>query len=235
MESFVITGDPDSSPQPSMEQLRQGEAQKIADLVQQMLQKKRLVWDKKIQEHHGREIGILTHRILAQQIITIIQAPTSDLNLSSDKIQEAFTLAEQFRHHPNFAAVQSGQWEQFLFLKIGKIHFNGLADLIGQDFVLDIKTEQVINPQEHRFQLWAYATASQKSQAYIAYLRHNQLCHFSTDDLHTISQEADQLITAIANKEFEPTPSVKACQYCPYVDICHQAVRSFQNQDIDEI
>jgi hypothetical protein len=24
---------------------------------------------------------------------------------------------------------------------------------------------------------------------------------------------------AIANKEFEPTPSVKACQYFPYTDI----------------
>jgi ATP-dependent helicase/nuclease subunit A len=183
----------------------------------------------------GREIGILTHRILAQNIKVITKVFAPDLNLPSDKIKEAFTLAEQFRHHPNFAAVQLGQWEKFLSFKMGKIRFNGLADLIGQDFVLDIKTEQEVNPQEHRFQLWAYAKATKKSQAYIAYLRHNQLCHFSTADLQAISQEADQLLTAIANKEFEPTPSVKACQYCPYSDICDQAVFSLENQEIDEV
>ncbi|MBE9239960.1 UvrD-helicase domain-containing protein [Synechocystis salina] len=181
----------------------------------------------------GREIGILTHRILAQGITTINKVSALDLNLSDDKMQEAFNLAEQFRHHRNFSAVQSGQWERFLSLKLGKIRFNGLADLVGQDFVLDIKTEQEVNPQEHRFQLWAYAKATKKSQAYIAYLRHNQLCHFSTADLQAISQEADQLLTAIANKKFEPTPSVKACQYCPYTDICDQAVILLENQEIE--
>jgi ATP-dependent helicase/nuclease subunit A len=178
----------------------------------------------------GREIGILTHRLLAQNIKVITKVSAPDLNLPPDKITEAFTLAEQFRNHPNFTAVQLGQWEKFLSFKMGKIRFNGLVDLVGQDFVLDIKTEQEVNPQEHRFQLWAYATATQKSQAYIAYLRHNQLCHFSTADLQAISQEADKLITAIAHKEFEPTPSVEACQYCPYADICDQAVASIHNQ-----
>ncbi|MBE9175555.1 UvrD-helicase domain-containing protein [Synechocystis salina LEGE 06155] len=182
----------------------------------------------------GREIGILTHRILAQNIKVITKVSAPDLNLPPDKIKEAFTLAEQFRNHPNFAAVQLGQWERFLSLKIDKIRFTGLADLIGQDFVLDIKTEQEINPQEHRFQLWAYATATQKSQAYIAYLRHDQLHHFSTDDLQAIAQEADQLITAITTKEFEPTPSVEACQYCPYADICDQAVVPLEGQEIEE-
>ncbi|AIE75754.1 MULTISPECIES: UvrD-helicase domain-containing protein [unclassified Synechocystis] len=183
----------------------------------------------------GREIGILTHSILAQNIKDITKISAPDLNLPTDKIKEAFTLAEQFRNHPNFSAVQSGQWERFLSLKLGKIRFNGLADLIGQNFVLDIKTEQEVNPQEHRFQLWAYAKATQKSQAYIAYLRHNQLCYFSTDDLQVISEEADQLLTAIANKEFEPTPSVKACEYCPYTDICEHADSSVQNQDTNKI
>ncbi|MEY2985339.1 MAG: hypothetical protein RLZZ568_1956, partial [Cyanobacteriota bacterium] len=171
----------------------------------------------------GREIGILTHRLLAQKIKVITQVSAPDLNLSPNQVKEAFTLAEQFRNHPNFAAVQSGQWERFLSFKLGKIHFNGFADLVGHDFVLDIKTEQEVNPQAHRFQLWAYATATQKPQAYIAYLRHHQLVHFSTADLRAIAQEADQLLTAIANKAFEPTPSVKACHYCPYTDICDQA------------
>ncbi|MEB3227071.1 MAG: UvrD-helicase domain-containing protein [Synechocystis sp.] len=183
----------------------------------------------------GREIGILTHRILAQNIKVITKVFAPDLSLPPDKIKEAFTLAEQFRNHPNFAAVQSGQWERFLSLKLGKIRFNGLADLVGQDFVLDNKTEQEVNPQEHRFQLWAYATATHKSQAYIAYLRHNQLFHFSQDNLQVIAQEANQLITAIATKEFEPTPSVKACQYCPYTDICEQAVFSLENQEIGKV
>lgn len=80
-----------------------------------------------------------------------------------------------------------------------------------------------MKPQEHRFQLWAYATATQKSQAYIAYLRQDQLHSFSQSDLRQITAEAETLITAIANKAFEATPSPEACRYCPYSDICDQS------------
>jgi CRISPR/Cas system-associated exonuclease Cas4 (RecB family) len=38
-----------------------------------------------------------------------------------------------------------------------------------------------------------------------------------------------------ATKEFEPTPSMKACQYCPYTDICDQAVISLENQEIGKV
>jgi ATP-dependent helicase/nuclease subunit A len=62
VESFIIVPDADSSTKPNAEQLRQREAQHIADLIQQMLQEKRLIWDKKTREHRPiepRDIAIL--------------------------------------------------------------------------------------------------------------------------------------------------------------------------------
>jgi ATP-dependent helicase/nuclease subunit A len=174
----------------------------------------------------GPQIGILTHRILAQGITEIPEIAGSDPTLSKDDIQEALELAEVFRCNPIYTSVQSGQWEQRLSLKIGKIRFNGAADLVGNDFILDIKTEREMNHQEHRFQVWAYAKAMKKPNAYIADLRHNQLLHFSKEDLCDISQEADQLIMSIQSKLYTPTPSEKTCQYCPYQDICDQAFSS---------
>jgi ATP-dependent helicase/nuclease subunit A len=174
----------------------------------------------------GREIGILTHRILAQGITEISQIATSGQTLPMNRVQEALELAEVFRRNPIYTSVQSGQWEQPLSLKMGKIRFNGVADLVGNDFILDIKTEREMNPQEHRFQVWAYAKAMKKPNAYIADLRHNQLLHFSKEDLCDISQEADQLIMSIESKLYAPTSSEKTCQYCPYQDICDQAFSS---------
>jgi ATP-dependent helicase/nuclease subunit A len=102
--------------------------------------------------------------------------------------------------------------------------FNGKADLVGDDLVVDIKTEQECNPQEHRFQLWAYAHTLQKSQAYIAYLRQNLLYSFSASDLESISQEAEVLIQKIGDRVFEPTPSEAVCGICPYSTFCEESV-----------
>ena len=148
--------------------------------------------------------------------------------------RDALDLAESFRTLPIYSSVREGHWEQFLSFRFGSIRLNGSADLIGDDFILDIKTDQEIDPQEHRFQIWAYAKAAKKSQAYIAYLRHKQLVPFSKEDLQTISQEAEELIMAIKNKNFMPMPSQKVCPYCPYGDICDQVFASATTEKTDE-
>ena len=111
--------------------------------------------------------------------------------------------------------------------KLGSIVFNGSADLIGDDFILDIKTDQEVNPKEHRFQVWAYAKAAKKSQAYLAYLRHDDLMSFSKFDLRAINQEAKVLIKDIENRNYTAKPSLKTCQVCLYNDICTEKFNNF--------
>jgi ATP-dependent helicase/nuclease subunit A len=170
--------------------------------------------------NYGREVGTLTHRALAKGIATLNELQKYNQTLPIEKVQEALNLAEKFRRSPTYSSVQNGVWEQFLSFKLGSIVFNGSADLIGDDFILDIKTDQEVNPQEHRFQVWAYAKAAKKSQAYLAYPRQDVLRLFSTIDLQKISQEAELLGIAIENKDFAPTPSFHACHYCSHAYLC---------------
>jgi len=177
--------------------------------------------------NYGREIGILTHTALAKGITTAIALQKYDQALTSDKVQDALDLAESFRTLPIYSSVREGHWEQFLSFRFGSIRLNGSADLIGNDFILDIKTDQEIDPQEHRFQIWAYAKAAKKSQAYIAYLRHNHLKSFSGFDLQEVNQEAKGLIREIENRNYNAKPSLKTCQVCPYGDICEEKFDGF--------
>ncbi|MEB3310915.1 MAG: UvrD-helicase domain-containing protein [Snowella sp.] len=177
--------------------------------------------------NYGREVGILTHRALAQGIETVTELQKYNSSLSLDKVQEALDLADTFRRSPTYSSVQNGVWEQFLSFKLGSIVFNGSADLIGDDFILDIKTDQEVKPQEHRFQVWAYAKAAKKSQAYLAYLRHDDLMSFSKFDLRAINQEAKVLVKDIENRNYTAKPSLKTCLVCLYNDICKEKFDDF--------
>lgn len=143
-----------------------------------------------------------------------------DLKLPPDKVQEALDLAQTFRTDPVFAAVQAGEKEIALELRQNQLVLNGRADLVGTNFVLDVKTDSKPNPIEHRFQLWAYARAAEKPTAYIAYLRQRQLYTFSPTDLKSIDQEADILMQQIAQRDYTPKPHSDHCSYCPYNWIC---------------
>ena len=85
---------------------------------------------------------------------------------------------------------------------------------------MDIKTDQEFDPQEHRFQLWAYAHSLDQPQAHIAYLRHDRLHTFTSQDLANIAIEAEDLITQLGDRRFDPTPSIAHCSICPYSVIC---------------
>jgi ATP-dependent helicase/nuclease subunit A len=172
----------------------------------------------------ARELGILTHTALEKKITQLDRLQAYAPELPTDKIVEALTLAEKFSTLSIYATVQTGNWEKPLQFQRSGITFTGKADLVGADFVLDIKTDQEFDPQEHRFQLWAYAHSLDKPQAHIAYLRHDRLHTFTSQDLVNIAIEAEDLITQLGDRRFDPTPSVANCSICPYSVICESSV-----------
>ena len=168
----------------------------------------------------ARELGILTHTALEKKITQLDRLQPYAPELPADKIAEALTLADRFRTSSTYATVQTGNWEKPLQFQRSGITFTGKADLVGADFVLDIKTDQEFDPQEHRFQLWAYAYSFDQPQAHIAYLRHDRLHTFTSQDLANIAIEAEDLITQLGDRRFDPTPSIAHCSICPYSVIC---------------
>ena len=77
-----------------------------------------------------------------------------------------------------------------------------------------------MDPELHRFQLWAYAEALSKPKAYVAYLRHDTLYEFGKDELTKIKTEAAKLLEGMFTGNYEPKPSETNCSYCVFNTIC---------------
>ena len=148
--------------------------------------------------HHSAEIGSLTHKALEKNFSQAEQLKFYSPNLPNVVRDEAIDLATKFNQASIYDLVRQGTWEYHLKLKLGHLNLNGYADLVGEDFILDIKTDQEIQPEVYRLQLWAYATAAKKQQAHIAYLRHDYLYTFNADALAVIAQEALTISQAIS-------------------------------------
>jgi ATP-dependent helicase/nuclease subunit A len=146
--------------------------------------------------------------------------------LSDEIVKEVLELAQSFRKSEIYATYLQGAqaWEHPISLTIDSIKLNGFIDLLGADFILDFKTDRVIQPVHHRFQLWAYAAATKKPAAHIAYLRHDRVHTFDSQALSSIHQEAQSLIHSIQNGHFSPTPSLANCCICPYIEICDSGI-----------
>jgi ATP-dependent helicase/nuclease subunit A len=167
------------------------------------------------------EIGTLTHKILEQQVQD--KTDLLHIDLPESDIQDAWNLAQQFRTHSTYADYQEGNWEQLIQLSMGGITWNGNIDLTGNDFILDVKTDQEMNPHHHRLQLWAYAKATGKEMAHIAYLRHGVVHSFNAAELLEIEKEAEAIAQSISEGNFQPTASHHRCAQCPYSEICDEA------------
>lgn len=113
-------------------------------------------------------IGILTHLALERGIRDIDILADYDTTLPRQDAEAALQLAQRFDEVADFAAFQQGQREKRVTLNIGGLTLNGIIDILGEDWVLDFKTDQEINPNHHRFQLWAYAKATDSKTAHIA-------------------------------------------------------------------
>lgn len=170
----------------------------------------------------ARRVGTLVHLALERKIHNVEKLAGFDVALGLESVMEALQLAKRFDEVENFAPFRQAktQWEQPITLSIGRLTLNGIVDLLGSDWVLDFKTDQEFTPQHHRFQLWAYAQATGRTTAHIAYLRHDCLHTFNEEDLQTTAQEAEILVQRILAGDYSAVPSPVNCSFCAYGEIC---------------
>jgi ATP-dependent helicase/nuclease subunit A len=167
-------------------------------------------------------LGTLVHKALERGIRNADELEGFDRGLERQWVDEAIELALRFDRHANYAPVRTTNAlrEHPVVLKMDGLILNGAIDLLGEDWVLDFKTDREMNPKERRWQLWAYATATQRAIAHIAYLRHDTLYTFTADELAATSLDVAALIPHILAGHYTATPSERSCGICPYADIC---------------
>ncbi len=170
----------------------------------------------------AKRLGTLTHLALEKGIRDLGTLARFDMSLPLEDVREALELARRFDELPDFAPFREGEREWKVNFKVGDLTFNGIVDLSGDDWVLDFKTDREIQPEHHRFQLWAYSRATGKLNAYIAYLRHDYLHQFTLEELESTGEEAQTLVQNIVKGDFRPTASEANCSLCPYGDICEE-------------
>jgi ATP-dependent helicase/nuclease subunit A len=173
-------------------------------------------------EARARTIGTLAHKALEFCTDNFERLKTLAEDASPESITEALDLAQRFRHDKVFAKFQglTVLREQSVLIRHREADLVGVVDMVGDNFVLDYKTDAEITPDEHRFQLWAYAAALSKRAAFIAYLRKPYLHEFSAKELAETGKAAGGLIDNIIAGNFDAKPSVKKCGRCVYSDIC---------------
>ena len=175
----------------------------------------------------GMQIGTLVHKALENNITQPQDlAPFAEGQWNSEILIKAIALAHRFfqlpmyQHFRNTAVTK----EQQVSLKLGKITFNGVIDLVGNDWILDYKSDRTMQPGDHRFQLWAYAQAIGYNNAYIAYLRHDRLHSFDEAKLKAIAPRAINLAQQISQGNYTATPTMEKCVVCPYIAFCNDAM-----------
>ncbi|MFQ4138542.1 UvrD-helicase domain-containing protein [Nodosilinea sp. PGN35] len=173
----------------------------------------------------GMELGKLTHKALELGIDQVETLATYAPHLLPATVEEALALAQVFRQSSVYKAHRAGatHWEHPVSLTVGDLTLNGVVDLVGEDFVLDFKTDQAMYPEHHQFQLWAYSRATGKSSAHLAYLRHDHLHSFDVEALQAIDQKADALVGSLMNGDFTPKVTSHNCGICPYQEACDGA------------
>jgi ATP-dependent helicase/nuclease subunit A len=173
----------------------------------------------------GMEIGKLTHKALELGIDQAETLATYAPHLPLTAVAEALTLAQTFHHSPIYAAYRAGatHWEHPVSLTLDGLTLNGVVDLVGEDFVLDFKTDQAMHPEHHQFQLWAYSRATSKPNAYLAYLRHDHLHAFDAGALQDFDHPANALVDRLMSGDFTPKAAHHNCGICPYEAVCDKA------------
>lgn len=173
------------------------------------------------------EIGTLVHKALELNITTpqdLVAFTTEDT--APAIYQEAIALAQRFFQLPLYQAFRDTAIakEQPISLQLGQITFNGVIDLVGTSWILDYKSDRFLHPNDHRFQLWAYAKSLGVPQAYIAYLRHDHLHYLPTSELQAIAPQAEHLAHQIYQGDYTATPTMEKCALCPYIAFCNDAI-----------
>ncbi len=176
---------------------------------------------------YGMQIGTLVHKALEHNITQVQDLlPFAEGDWSQDVFDQAIALAQRFfqlpmyQHFRQTAIVK----EQQISLELGKLTFNGVIDLVGNDWVLDYKSDRAMQPADHRFQLWVYAQALKHPSAHIVYLRHDRIYSFTKNDLAAIAPQANNLAQQIYQGNYTATPTLEKCAFCPYLAFCDDAI-----------
>lgn len=184
----------------------------------------------------AQKIGILVHKALENNIRNPETLSRFDSSLSPEQIQEVLSLVRTWDEYPDYAPYRQGNTrkETQITLKIDSITFNGVIDLLGDNFVLDYKTDQVIEPHLHRCQLWVYAAATERPQAHIAYLRKPSLYTYRPDYFQTVGDEVKNIVQKILQGDDRPHAWPSNCQICPYAEICEYAYQEIGDKMIED-
>lgn len=170
----------------------------------------------------AQRVGFLMHKAIARNITEAGALARYDRSLPSEYVREALELARRFSEDHTFAACRGGTaaWNLQFTLKHAGVTLLGTIDLVGADFVVDYKADQEAWPQHHRFKVWAYAQAAQKSTAHIAYTRHGLLHTINHEEIKSIGDDLEGLIEGIIGGHYEANPSYDNCRTCAYASIC---------------
>ena len=120
---------------------------------------------------YGMEIGSLVHKALEHNIKEKSRLiPFCSHSWQQETVTEALDLVGEFLNNDLYKTFRDTaiKKEHPVNLKVGEINFFGVVDLLGKDWLLDYKSDRNMYPKDHRFQLWAYASALNDRNAYRA-------------------------------------------------------------------
>lgn len=168
----------------------------------------------------ARRVGRLAHEALARGTADEERLARLDPGLPAEAVREAAELARAFLQSPTYERFrrEAEGREVPLSIEVAGVTLSGIADLVGPGWILDFKTDREVQPGEHALQVWAYARALGRDEAYLAYLRHDRLVKVP---LHDLEAEAEKVVEGIRSRAFDPTPSAR-CAACPYLGLCDE-------------
>lgn len=173
--------------------------------------------------NRGMEIGQLVHTALDWDIRDVIKLRhVAGYWIDDELIFDAIKLAKDFDNTEAFRRFREteNRREVDLDLPIAGVTFNGRADRVGDNWVLDYKSDRDMKPEHHHLQLWAYSEALNLPEAHIAYLRHGQLYSLSSEVLKTTAQKAESIVRDMEKGYYPAQPSPQKCRTCRYSEIC---------------
>lgn len=181
------------------------------------------------QEESGRfarRVGILTHLALERDITSTIELALFDKALPMPRVEEALELANRYLTSPVYAHVRhpADQRELPLELELGKIKLIGVADRVGDDYIVDYKTSGQPVPDKYRHQLWTYYKATGRPNSYLAFLRQEELVPMAPQTIPRIEEEIFSIVNLIRAGQFVASPSAEVCRGCSFVSACDEAV-----------
>jgi len=102
------------------------------------------------------QVGTLVHSALERGIRDAnTLARFAEGSVSREWVEEAIMLAQRFDQDAAFALFHEAlaSREQAVTLAVEQLRLNGVIALVGNDGVLNFKTDQEVTSQHHRFQL----------------------------------------------------------------------------------